>query len=186
MTTLVLDCTSVGTWVDLLRAGFEMNEQRNADLDNAIRDLYRVFRPYRVTFPLDGCDHCFHESHQRQLAERPLEELLSNDLSYYALKAITTFGTVNDFKHFLPRIFELTVRDRDFVVDCEIVYGKLREASWRDWPPMEQRAIERFLWAMWRHELASIDAAMAIDVCLGCLARLTESLTEYLARASAH
>lgn len=150
------------------------------ELDDAIRDLYRVFRPYRARFPLEACDHCVDESHQRQIAGRPLEELSSEDLSYYAFKAMTTFGTVNDFKHFLPRILELTVRDRDFMVDCEVVYGKLPYASWREWPAMEQRTVEQFLWAMWRHELASLDAAMAIDVCLGCLAGVIESLTEFL------
>lgn len=158
-----------------------MNMQAfDSDIADAIRNLYRVFRRYHVRFPLDACDHCVDESHQRQLADKPLEQLTSDDLSYYAFKAITTFGSARDFKHFLPRIFELITREQSFPINSEIVFGKLSDASWKDWPPMEQTAIDRFLRAMWRHVLESNDAAMFVGDCLGSIARVVEGLEEYL------
>ncbi len=36
------------------------------------------------------------------------EKLNEDDLSRFTGKAMTTWGNANDYKHFLPRIFELT------------------------------------------------------------------------------
>ena len=125
------------------------------------------------------------ESHQRRLSSKPLEELTPEDLEWYAFKAITTFGTVNDFKHFLPRLFELLAYERDFPVDPEVVFGKLPYASWRDWPPMEQRAIDDYLGALWRHTTETLDAAMGMQTCLACIGQAEDSVADYLASWSA-
>ncbi len=156
------------------------NPNFELDINETIRNLYCIFRPYVAEFPLNACEHCVSNSHQRQIAEKPLDQLSSDDLAFYSFKAITTFGSVNDFKHFLPRIFELVIRDSDFSVDPEIVFGKLPEASWRDWPLAEQRAFEQLLRAMWRNVLESHDSVMPIETCLGAIARVVDDLVEFL------
>ena len=151
-----------------------------ADIRDAVRQLYAAFEPYRVSFPLVACDHCVDASHQQQISCRPLDQLTPDDLAFYAFKAITTFGTIHDFKHFLPRIFELLARKSDFPVDPETVVGKLSFAEWRTWHRREQQAIERFLRAWWRHALESPDAT-PLSACLGAIARAIEDLTDFLA-----
>lgn len=161
-----------------------MQPSLDTQLPDAIAELYRVFRPYRVEFPLEACACCVDESHQRVISAKPLEALTSRDLDWYAFKAITTFGTVNDFKHFLPRLLELIAYERDFPINEEIVFGKLPYASWRDWPMTEQRAIEAYLPALWRQTIETMDEGMSMQVCLACIGRVVESVSEYLAHWS--
>lgn len=57
-------------------------------------------------------------------------------------------GDVEDFKHYLPRIFEL-LSTTDFVVDTFVVLGKLNYGNWTCWPVDEQNAIKVFLLSWW-------------------------------------
>ena len=66
------------------------------------------------------------------------------DLKQYATDALLVWGNETDFKHFLPRIFELAVAHGEEFVDPQIVFHKLRHADWRYWPMFEQSAIEHF------------------------------------------
>jgi hypothetical protein len=59
---------------------------------------------------------------------------------------MTTWGDVNHFKHFLPRVFELVW---ELGVDLSTIFGKLEYASWRTWPVAEQAAVRQFLRAFW-------------------------------------
>ncbi|HEX8660002.1 MAG TPA: hypothetical protein VF690_20835 [Hymenobacter sp.] len=83
-----------------------------------------------------------------------MRELTEDDLGLYAGKAMTTWGTVDDFKHFLPRLFELTAAFRapyeEYVVLNKLDYGR-----WRTWPPAEIAAVERYLLALWDIVLVS-------------------------------
>lgn len=46
------------------------------------------------------------------------------------MDAVYTWGTADDFKHFLPRLFELLVTDSDAFVDTAAVFAKLNYESW--------------------------------------------------------
>jgi len=61
---------------------------------------------------------------------------------------MTTWGNTEDFKHYLPRIFEL-LSTTDFIVDTFVVLGKLDYGKWTTWATDEQRAIRDFLMAWW-------------------------------------
>ena len=67
---------------------------------------------------------------------------------------MTTVGDVDDFRHFLPRIFEL-LPSGEFETDHEVILGKLSYGSWRNWPLREQQAIHEYLLSVWRLSLAS-------------------------------
>lgn len=58
-------------------------------------------------------------------------------------------GNVDDFRHFLPRIFELAVAYGEEFVDQSIVFNKLYYGEWRYWPETEQSVVEHFLRALW-------------------------------------
>lgn len=82
-----------------------------------------------------------------------LRELQGEDLSRYAFKAMTTWGNVNDFKHFLPRILEL-MRGDELNIHASTVLGKLKYGRWGSWESAEQKAVTAFLIAWWKHILA--------------------------------
>ena len=66
---------------------------------------------------------------------------------------MTTWGTEEDFKHFLPRLLELVTAEESItdVVDSEVLLGKLAYADWTHWPSEEQKAVNDYLNALWLH-----------------------------------
>ena len=64
-------------------------------------------------------------------------------------------GDEQDFKHFLPRLFELQVSAAPIAIDVEVLFGKLPYAHWHMWPDEERRVIEGFLMAWGRCLLAT-------------------------------
>lgn len=86
------------------------------------------------------------------LQSAPLPKLNASQLTDYVGRAISTWGSVDDFKHYLPRILELTAQF-DAPYAASIVFGKLEYAGWRAWPSTEVKAIEEYLLALWIHLL---------------------------------
>ncbi len=97
---------------------------------------------------MEGCPCCVSATDKEKIHTKPLRQLDGEDLSRYAFKALTTWGNTDDFKHYLPRIFEL-LSTTDFIVDTFVVLGKLNYAKWKTWPAEEQKAINAFLMAWW-------------------------------------
>jgi hypothetical protein len=125
------------------------------DLANAIDALYETFDAYPLKERIDFCPHCELDQAERRLHLRPLREITWADLGRYSFRAMTTFGDENDFKHFLPRIFELYVFDHVGAPDCLFVFfGKLDHATWTTWPPAEVVAVRRLIDA-WKRVLVA-------------------------------
>jgi hypothetical protein len=120
----------------------------------AVAELYRVFQPYRIGPDFSGCECCVDPRDTARLANTPLPELTLAELKRYSFKAITTWGDVRHFKHFLPRLFELVAKDLEGLIEFEVLLGKLEDGKWQDWPNFERAAVERFLAAIWQAELA--------------------------------
>ena len=118
------------------------------ELKIAIDALYKTFVIHSATSSMEGCPCCVSNADKEQLHTKQLRQLDEDDLSRYAFKAITTWGDTNDFKHYLPRIFEL-LATTDFIVDTFVVFGKLDLGKWRTWTENEQRSITEFLLAWW-------------------------------------
>src|SRR2546430_7623713 len=78
-----------------------------------------------------------------RIASKPLRKLIAGDLERYAFKAITTWGEVHDFKHFLPRLLELAAEAGEVGHTApETLLHKLAFGQWRTWPRPEVEAIE--------------------------------------------
>ena len=76
-------------------------------LKNSIEALYETFQRYLSNSNMNGSPVYGHLNEwNKELFSKPLRELDEDDLSRFAAKAITTWGNTNDYKHFLPRIFE--------------------------------------------------------------------------------
>jgi len=120
-----------------------------AAFDSALEALYATFSRYDGAH-LEGCPHCVSFEENAALRRTPLRKLGGEELYHYLFKAMTTWGTEEDFKHFIPRLLEVYASSNDAWLLCD----KLAYARWRSWPEPEQRAIESYLLARWRAELA--------------------------------
>src|SRR3954465_8902937 len=107
------------------------------------------------------------------------------------MDALYTWGTGEDFKHFLPRIFELQVgasRNCFALVDPSLIVPKLNYSSWcstnwRSWPEEEQFAIKSFFDAVWTAALDSDLDDLPFDGAYGWLqeiATVDPNISAYL------
>ena len=154
---------------------------RQGALLATVSGLYEVFRPYQLRNEVPGCACCVFADDQARIHSKPLKELTAEDLDKYARKALTTWGDEDDFRHFLPRLFELLP---ELETNAEIVVGKLRAADWRNWPLPEQSAIEKFLLCHWLCVLAQYPPqypAPNADDALCTAAQALDDLTPLLA-----
>lgn len=153
------------------------------ELRAAVDGLYSAFRPYRLRDHIVDCPCCVSDGDNRKLQSVPLLELTSEQLRRYTGKAMTTWGTAHEFRHFLPRIAELMSFDEGWQVDLEIVAGKLTYADWSSWPGAEQSAIRRFLAAWWQAALREFPCPyqwQSIDQVLCAIGRTEDRLDSYL------
>ena len=118
------------------------------ELKIAIENLYTTFSIYPFNSTMEGCPCCVSNSDKEKIHLKQLRQLNKDDLSRYAFKAMTTWGGTEDFKHYLPRIFEL-LATTDFLVDTFVVLGKLNYGKWQNWSDKEKCAINQFLLAWW-------------------------------------
>lgn len=143
------------------------------EIDTALEALYTAFVQYSGTH-LEGCAHCVSFDDSAALRRAPLRKL-GHELQRYLFKAMTTWGTTDDFKHFLPRLVELYASSSDAWLLCD----KLAYGSWRSWPKDEQTAIERYLAALWRDELSAYGAPLPGNALLGTMTTLGLDLASY-------
>jgi hypothetical protein len=122
-----------------------------AALTAAIESLYKTFQAYPLRAHTGACE-CHHTPEEEGvLHNTALRQLSEDQLSQYAMDAIWTWGNADDFRHFLPRVFELLAFAEDYTfTEREIVLSKLYHAEWRTWPEQEQKAVQEFLLALWR------------------------------------
>ncbi len=115
-------------------------------MESLIENLYVAFGKYPLKERIDGCPCCNLGRAEKGLHSKELRELGWDELGLYTFKAMTTFGDVADFKHFLPRICELYVEDIFAATyDVGILFSKLEYADWRDWPDHEHAAVAALL-----------------------------------------
>jgi hypothetical protein len=123
--------------------------QETSELRTAIENLYEMFAAYPLRADTNACACCHSAYDEQRLHMKPLRKLNADDLRQYAGDALFVWGEVDDFKHFLPRIFELEVEHGDSFVDPQVAFGKLNYGEWRRWSDAEQRCIEHFLKVLW-------------------------------------
>ena len=140
-------------------------------LREAVLGAYRTFRRYKLHDKVEGCPCCVSDVAERELRDTPLADMQGETFGRYVHKAMTTWGDVRDFKHFLPRILELLATDSETLawVDAEIAIGKLAYANWNAWPEEERAAVRTFLHAWWRaqlHRIGEPNEESSVDECL--------------------
>lgn len=125
---------------------------RERELLRSIEKLYLVFGRYRLG-PIDSEEVFPGGADDRALRAAPLHQLPPTAFKEYQKRAVTTWGTVDDFKHFVPRLFEIVGHapesDRLGEVDPFYVFTKLDYAGWTSWPAKERSAVDDYLSALW-------------------------------------
>jgi hypothetical protein len=157
-----------------------MQSVESETLRASVERLYHVFEKYPLRSMIEGCPHCISAKDGKQIHSRPLRLLSSDDLELYSFKAMTTWGDEQDFRHFLPRIFELIAFDDKFSVDIEIVFDKLPYGKWRKWPVDEQHAIEEYFRALWLRVLSIPQHFLSVDSCICGIAQAVDNIRPYL------
>jgi hypothetical protein len=142
-------------------------------VENALEALYTVFNRYDGTH-IEGCLHCVPFQDNAALRRAPVRQL-GAELQPYLFKAMTTWGTEEDFKHFVPRLLELYASSTDAWLLCD----KFAYARWRSWPEHEQRAVESYLLALWRTELAQNGPPLPGDTLLETIVTLDLDIAPY-------
>lgn len=123
------------------------------ELAAAIAATYEVFARYPPRTNMDGCPCCVSDRDQASLRGVPFAELPARRLAHFAHKAMNTWGEINDYKHFLPRVIEVEANESDAFAGIHVTLAKLEHARWREWPDDEVRAVSDALCALWRPEL---------------------------------
>ena len=118
------------------------------ELKITTEELYDKFSIYPLKSAIDGCPCCTSESEKLNLHTKPLRNLQAEDLEHFTGSAMLTWGDAADFKHFLPRIFDL-LASGNLLTDTFIVLGKLELAKWKEWQKGEQELVKRFLLDWW-------------------------------------
>ena len=158
-----------------------MTSEKQA-LAEAIEGLYATFSGYPLAQRIEGCPCCVSDEDESSLHRKPLRELTAEDTRRYATKALTTWGTESDFKHFLPHLLELVTEEDSIAceVDLEVLFGKLHYAKWNAWPEQERAAVRRYLMALWLFVLSVPMEAVAIDEYLCAIGQAEEDLSSCL------
>ena len=97
------------------------------------------------------CDcGCIDPEDVRKLASKKLRDLEEDDFSSYHGSALYTWGDLDHYKHFLPRVLEVhrELNGRGLVGLFEIS-NKLEYAKWAEWDKSEVSAIKQFVLADW-------------------------------------
>ncbi len=103
------------------------------ELEYAIANLYIIFSEYPLPQHIEGCPCCVNESDNLLIHSKLLKNLTASDLDRFIFHTMTTWGTVEDFKHFLPRIFELFALESNKFLWSNLIIEKLDYADWYNW-----------------------------------------------------
>lgn len=141
-------------------------------------NAYQAFAGYPLHDRVVGCPCC--TGSDEVLRRAPLDELTEEDLGRYAFKALTTWGSLADYKHFLPRILELSLRGGDEPgMDPLVIAGKLEMGRWHEWPAPERAAIQHYFQALWGTPVGTMEFLEAAH-------RAQLDVSPFLERCDAH
>lgn len=148
-------------------------------LIQAIENLYLTFAEYPLPKWTDPCMHYHDKDEELLLHNKPLRDLGPDDLETYVWDALLTWGSEDTFKHFLPRIFELTV-EYEWTINPEIIIDKLHHGDWHKWPEEEQESVSAYLMAVWQMILSEESFEISVEEWLCAVGQAVDDLAPFL------
>lgn len=158
----------------------QTSEEKQRAVQVAIEELYVAFSSYKLRAPVEGCLCCVSNDDKKRLVSKPLHQLSEGDLSKYSGKAMTTWGDEYDFKHFLPRIFELLATGHSLTFGADVLPNKLGNAQWQNWPSDEKNAIYNFLLELWRFDLSGGKTGDSTESWISGISQILNDVTPFL------
>jgi Ankyrin repeats (many copies) len=120
--------------------------------------------------------------------DRPLRSLSAEDISLVAEQVPHLGGTVDVYRHYLPRILDIAVNEGFDWPDFEVVMGHLafthrfNSVPWTEWPEPEQAALRIFFDAAWTVSLTEGLALLSADDLICGLSCAAVDLSPFLER----
>jgi hypothetical protein len=118
----------------------------------AVQNLYTAFSNYRLNSNMEASpvyDEKEVAKWNQTVSSKPLTELTGEELHFFVFKVCYTWGDVSDYKHFLPRVFELIAEYREGEIEAWIAIEKLNYCNWKDWKKPEYEAVLNYLNSLW-------------------------------------
>lgn len=118
----------------------------------SIENLYETFKKYKLNGKIAKCPcGCISDEDEKKIYSKPLRDLEADDIGFYNAKAMTTWGNVENYKHFLPRIIEIYKEGKGKGwIDLDTIHNKLEHANWKEWEEEEQKQINKFVEIDWK------------------------------------
>jgi hypothetical protein len=134
-----------------MKSAIDTNANYEQELQSSIENLYAYFSSYELREKMNACTcGCIDPEDISLLYSKPLRDLGEAELEKYSRKALSTWGDTYDFRHFLPRLFELSANDLYALVDIEVLFSKLKYGNWETWDKKEQKIISDYFFALWK------------------------------------
>jgi hypothetical protein len=152
-----------------------------APVSQAIENVYLAFASELKPRQIEACPCCVDHEAIRSLLNTPLRELSAQQLSGYTSSVLLTVGSETDFRHFLPRILEISLTDEHSYLDVEIILGKLPRASWHRWPQKQRDTLIALFRAVFEASIQDPEEpGWKIDTWICALALAGAELTRFL------
>src|SRR5437879_4003317 len=119
----------------------EYSEIKN--IQEIIQPVYQAFSEYPLDKEMSYCPCCISPEEVNNLCSKELHDLNEADFDCYPGKALSTWGGVIDFKHFLPRLLELEIYNQ---YGLHWLSSKFEFSQFSIWPPSEKEALEFFFY----------------------------------------
>ncbi|WP_326562143.1 hypothetical protein [Micromonospora sp. NBC_01796] len=150
------------------------------DLKLAVEELYRVYGSFPLAEGVDFCAHCVDPERVEALRRTPLRELTPDQLGPLMFKAMSTWGDLPYFKHFLPRLLELLAAGRmeDWSYSV-FLPGKLA-SCYDEGTDDERDALTTFLHDWWMSTVLSWPSLSPVQDVLETIEQSGRRLVPYL------
>lgn len=114
-----------------------------------IENLYSIFGKY-TSSNMHYCDcGCIDPNDVKKLVSKKLRDLEKDDFNSYHGSALYTWGEIEHYQHFLPRILEIHNETNGGGIDLYEITSKLEYAKWTSWEEREIKAIKDFILMDW-------------------------------------
>ena len=111
----------------------------------------------------------------------PVRSVSATAIDRWLPHAVSTWGTADDLRALLPRVFELLTAGL-LTTPPEVLFSKVRQAEWGEWPIDEIRAVDDIVDALWLATIAEHPAAVGLPAgrVLTAIAELGRDLGPHL------
>ena len=107
---------------------------------DVIDNLYHAFRKVPQPIKIEGCTVCCVTEEELNDLEKGIHSAAKSSVSTLAHNGMSTVGSADDYKYFLPRILHEMIEDEEFWFLCEdALTRRIKQAGFDNWT-IEEKA----------------------------------------------